>query len=509
MFDKIIDRQNMLAAWHKVNANAGGPGGDGTTLGTFEIGLAKRLDALIEDLREGQYWPRPVRYVEIPKRRGGLRRLSIPSVIDRVAQTAAALVLTPHLDAEFEESSFGYRPGRSVAQAARRVATLRREGYVWTVDGDIEAFFDNVPHDRLLARLSRSVKCPYTVDLVSRWLEAYGESGRGLPQGSPISPLLANLHLDDVDERIEGRGVRLVRFADDFLLLCKTEAAADEGLTRMAELLREVGLQLNPEKTRIRRFEEATRFLGHLFVRGIAMKELWDEEDGLTAPLPPGKLGEAIAPEAEPDAVEPEGGDLATRLRWLYVATPGRVLAARGQTLSVLEGEDGPELAAVQPGWADAIEIGPGASIEDGAMRLAISTRTPVHFTSGDGALLATLEPAPADRASLHLDQARHVLDPALRAVLAARFVEGRIRNQRAVLRKLNQRRKDEPVALAAHQIGRLTHAARRAASAAEAMAVEAQAGALYWPALGRCFGRGFGQADSCRRSSRGCGHGG
>ena len=244
MYNAIIAKENLRAAWEKVKRNAGGPGGDGTTLAEFETALDQRLDALRDQLKDGYYWPRPVRYLEIPKKRGGIRRLSIPSVVDRVAQTATALVLTPVLDAEFEDSSFAYRPGRSVAQAARRVALLRRQGYVWTVDGDIEAFFDTVPHDRLLSRLSRSVSCEHTIDLVSRWLEAYGEAGRGLPQGGPISPLLANLHLDNIDEQIETGGVRLVRFADDFLLLCRSEAAAEQGLAKMTTLLAAAGLRL-------------------------------------------------------------------------------------------------------------------------------------------------------------------------------------------------------------------------------------------------------------------------
>ncbi len=489
MFERIIASATLRAAWEKVKSNAGGPGGDGMTLSDFESGLDARLAALAERLAEGDYWPRPVRVVEIPKKRGGLRTLSIPSVVDRVAQTAAALVLTPALDEEFADSSFGFRPGRSVAAAARRVAALRREGYVWTVDGDIDDFFDEVPHGPLLARLARSVRCERTVDLVSRWLEAYGENGRGLPQGGPISPLLANLHLDDLDEQIEGGGVRLVRFADDFLLLCRSEAAAKGGLAKMTALLAGVGLRLNPERTRIRSFEESTRFLGHLFVRGLAMKELLDEEDGLLAPPPPGKIGVALAPEDGPGEA---GEDLSARLRWLSVLTPGRVLTARNRAFSIRDEAEGAELAAVPPGWADAIEIGPAAMVEDDALRLAIATRTPIMFTGGDGALLATLDPAPADRAALHLAQARHALDPALRAALAGRFVEGRVRNQRGALRKLNLRRKDEAVAQAAHAIGRLARRARMATGAEEAMAVEAQAGALYWPALGACLMRGM-----------------
>ena len=178
------------------------------TLGAFEIGLDDRLAALSKDLMDGAYWPKPTRMVAIPKRGGGLRHLIIPSIVDRVAQTAAAAVLTPILDEEFSDASFGYRPGRSVQQAVRRVALLRREGYRWIVDGDIDDFFDSVPHDRLLAKLERSVADERVVG--SDLALAGGVLGDrpGSAAGAPISPLLANLFLDDVDDAIQTKGVR-------------------------------------------------------------------------------------------------------------------------------------------------------------------------------------------------------------------------------------------------------------------------------------------------------------
>jgi len=485
LFARIIAPDTLRRGWDRVKANAGGPGGDGMTLGTFEIGLENRLHGLHLALLEGDYWPAPVRIAEIPKRRGGIRTLRIPSVADRVVQSAAALILTPILDEEFEDSSFAYRPGRSVQQAVARVAALRREGYVWTVDGDIEDFFDSVRHDRLLARLESATGCEQTTDLVERWLEAYCEHGTGLPQGAPISPLLANLYLDDIDERIARGGVRLVRFADDFLLLCRSEMAAKGARARMAELLEGAGLRLHPGKARIVPFEQATRFLGHLFLRGLAMREEHDEEDGLTEPPPPGRLGRRIA---EPEAEADDG--LSARVRWLHIHEPGRVVARRNMGLSIRDGRDGPELAAVQPDWADAVELGAAVQIEDDALRLLMADRIPVSFLAGDGSLLATMDPAPAERAALHLDQARHVLDPALRTALACRFVAGRIWNQRALLKRLNRRLKKETTDKAAHDIGRLARLALVQPSPEEAMGVEGRATALYWPALGACLNR-------------------
>lgn len=482
LYDDIVSIDQLRRGWRRVLANDGAPGGDRVTVDAFAVEVESKLDALHQSLVRGDYWPSPVRVAEIPKKRGGLRTLRIPSVRDRVAQTAASMVLTPLLDSEFEDASFGYRPGRSVRQAVRRVAALRRAGYVWTVDGDIKTFFDEVPHKPLLDRLERAIGCARTVDLVERWLDAYCDSERGLPQGMPLSPVLANLHLDAIDEKIERGGVRLVRFADDFLLLCRSEAVAREALARMVALLREAGLRINPEKTAIRRFEEATRFLGRLFVRGLVLE---DVDDGIATS---NDAPAAQPDDAEDDSTEPPGdesSDHAPRLRWLYVHEPGRVVAPRGHGFSVREGEDGPEVAAIQPGWADGIEIGPAARIDDEALRLAMAARTAVVFTSSDGGMLAAVEPAPAERAALHLDQARIVLDSERRTDFARRIVAGRLRNQRVLLKRLNRKKKIEAVDRAAHEIGRLAKLARIQQTTDEAMGVEGRGARLYWPALG------------------------
>lgn len=498
MFQHIADPENLKTAWDKVKANAGGPGGDGVTLSDFAADEKENLSRLRDLLLDGDYWPLSLRIVEIPKKRGGLRVLRIPAIIDRVAQTATAMVLTPILDAEFEDSSFAYRPGRSVDQAARRVASLRRAGFTWTVEGDIDEYFDSIPHDILMTRFSASVSCVLTQDLISRWLEAYAPEGTGLPQGSPISPLLANLYLDHIDERIESAGVRLVRFADDFLLLCRSEMAASEARAEMIDLLAHHGLRLNPETVRIRSWDQSVRFLGHLFVRSIAVRELLDEEDGLLSPPTPAQIGTALGEMQEEAGVadatddRASGAELTNRTRWIYLTEPGRSLQVRNRSFTINDGEDGPELAAVPMNWPEGIEVGAATMVDTDALRLAMARRIPVNFVAGDGRFLASLDHAPAERAALHLEQARHVLDPALRLDLARLFVAGRLRNQRAVLRKLNLRRKVPEVAEAAHRIGRLARKAMIQKSPSEAMGVEGEAAAIYWPALGRCFAHGM-----------------
>lgn len=496
LFEAISRLDTLEAAWEKVRANAGGAGGDRVTVEEFSIDVPTRLVRLQLALRHGTYRPGPLRRVEVPKDSGGVRVLSIPTIADRVVQTAAALVLGPRLDAEMAESSFGYRPGRSVAMAVARVADLRRAGYGWVVDGDIERYFDRVPHDRLLARLERSVAEPAVLDLVALWLDAFsgpeGGWGLGLPQGSPIAPLLANLYLDDVDERIAGRGVRLVRFADDFLLMCRSEAAAGNARDRMAALLAEHGLRLNPDKTRVVPFEQGFRFLGHLFVRSLVVKEIdtGDEPAAPDALRPDAARLLAAHPDPAEEGADDDDGGRAPGLRVLYVTEPGRRLDLRNQAFTVTE--EGAELIAIPPQRLDRVELGPASDAEPRALRHALAHGVRVAFVDGNGDAVGTLEPALSARAGLHLAQARCALDPALRLDLARRIVGGRLANQRALLARLNRRRKRDDVA---DTVRALTAALRRlplAADVAELMGHEGAAAALYWPALGRCLDHGW-----------------
>lgn len=370
-FARMIRLDRLEAAWERVRANHGAPGGDHMTVEEFEIDLPTRLMRLRLALLHGAYRPERVRRVLVPKDDGGLRPLAIPSVVDRVAQTAVAMVLTPLLDPDMHDDSFAYRPGRSVAMAVARVARYRRQGYGWVVDGDIERYFERVPHDRLMERLARDIRETALLDLIELWLESFSEAGPGgggigLPQGGPLSPLLANLYLDDIDARIAGRGVRLVRFADDFLLMCRGETAAEGARDRMAALLAEHGLRLHPEKTRIVPFERGFHFLGHLFVRSMVVRPV---DDGETADLTPDEAmilaRHPAAPRQEPE--EAEGGDSDDRapgLRVLYVTTAGRALTRARRR------------RPIGPPWARVWSMG-GNSPTDAVARRPIRSTSP------------------------------------------------------------------------------------------------------------------------------------
>ena len=220
--EEVLSRENMLAAHTRVLQNGGGPGIDGLTVDDLWDMAVDQWEAIREKLLSGTYQPSPVRKVEIPKPGGGKRMLGIPTVLDRLIQQALLQVLSPLYDPTFSDASFGFRPGRSAHQALDRAKEHVAAGYCWVVDMDLEKFFDRVNHDILMSRIARRVKDKRILKLIRVFLQAGIMEGgvtsprsEGTPQGGPISPLLSNILLDDLDKELERRGHRFVRYADD------------------------------------------------------------------------------------------------------------------------------------------------------------------------------------------------------------------------------------------------------------------------------------------------------
>jgi RNA-directed DNA polymerase len=278
LIDKVHARRNLNAAWEKVRGNRGAAGVDGVSIRKFARHRDSNLEQLHEWLATDCYRPLAVRRVWIPKPGTDQQRpLGIPAVKDRVVQTALRNVLEPIFESVFSDTSYGFRHGRSCKDALRRVDTLLKQGYTWVVDADIEGYFDAIDHDLLMSDVEQYIADGRVLRLLKQYLTQNVMDGlknwtptSGTPQGAVISPLLANLYLHRVDERLAREGLELVRYADDLVILCRTEAQARQALDVLREELAARKLTLHPEKTRLVNAElpGGFDFLGYHFERG-------------------------------------------------------------------------------------------------------------------------------------------------------------------------------------------------------------------------------------------------
>ena len=275
LWETVFCRSNVLRALQRVERNRGAPGVDGMTVTELRPWLRQHWKEVRHALDAGTYRPSPVRRVTIPKPDGGERELGVPTALDRLIQQAIAQALTPIFDPAFSPHSYGFRPGRSAHQAVRAARAFVVEGYTWVVDVDLERFFDRVQHDVLMARVARRVDDPRVLRLIRRYLDAgvmvagvKQASVEGTPQGSPLSPLLANIMLDDLDHELERRGHRFVRYADDVRVHVKTERAGQRVLTGITEFLqRRLKLRVNEGKSSVRHATQALVLGFGFFIR--------------------------------------------------------------------------------------------------------------------------------------------------------------------------------------------------------------------------------------------------
>ena len=274
VWEAVFSKENMQTALKRVESNKGAAGVDGMEVSELRGYLKEHWLEVREALERGTYRPSPVRRVEIPKPDGGVRELGIPTVLDRFIQQAIAQVLTPMFEEVFSPHSYGFRPGRSAHQAVQQAQAYIAEGNEWVVDIDIEKFFDRVNHDMLMARVARMVKDKRVLKLVRAYLNSgvmingvVMETEEGTPQGGPLSPLLSNIMLDDLDKELEKRGHKFVRYADDCNIYVKTQRAGERVLEGVKQFLeKKLKLKVNPKKSKVEKAMKA-KFLGFSFFK--------------------------------------------------------------------------------------------------------------------------------------------------------------------------------------------------------------------------------------------------
>lgn len=526
LFDQITAMSTLLRAFDRVEENHGGPGVDGETVEDFGTQLESRLLALRQSLRSGSYRPAPLLHTRMAKAEGGIRILRIPCVRDRVAQTAAALVLTRVLDPEFEDVSYGYREGRSVDQAVRRIMQLRDRGFRWVVDADIERYFDEIPSDKLLERLARHVDEEEVLALVRQWLTAEVRDGaggyrmaKGVAQGSPLSPLLANLYLDRLDEAHLRAGQKLVRFADDFVILCKTRPDAEQALDLAEAELRKMQLALNPTKTRITHFDHGFKYLGTIFLRSLVMRARYREPDPLWGPASASAESEAPAApvpieqtaladamrgalerlpkdrirerwealregEAEAD-LPPCASGHDPLLRTLYIMEQGAELGKEYERFIVRKKDTAPiEVPAIK---VDQILIFGNVRITTPAMQFCLIEDIPIVLLSSRGQYYGVVESAKSDQVTLHARQFARVADPNFALGFSRGVVRGKLVNARTLLLRQGRRTEDPDIQAAASEIEGLIGRIAEGSTLDELRGLEGAGAARYfsvWPKL-------------------------
>ena len=275
LMEEVCQRDNLWKALKRVQANKGAPGVDGMTVRQLPKYLKRHWPKIREQLLAGTYRPQPVKRVEIPKPDGGVRKLGIPTALDRFIQQAVLQVLQERWDRTFSEQSYGFRPGRSAHQAVKQARAFMAEGYRWVVDLDLEKFFDRVNHDMLMGRLAKRVEDKCMLKLIRAFLNAgimenglVSPSEEGTPQGGPLSPLLSNLMLDDLDKELERRGLRFVRYADDCNIYVRSRRAGERVMQSITRFITDkLRLKVNESKSAVARPTER-KFLGFSFTSG-------------------------------------------------------------------------------------------------------------------------------------------------------------------------------------------------------------------------------------------------
>jgi CRISPR-associated protein Cas1 len=470
---KIYDWKNLLNAWEKVEENEGCAGIDGITIDKFDLDLSNNLTSIQNELMNQSYKPDPLLRFYVEKDNAEKRPLSVPTVRDRVAQTAVTLILNPIFEQEFEDISFAYRLNKSRHNAISKITEWRDKGYVWVIDADIKSYFDEVNHDILIKRVRELVSDEYVIQLIVLWITSpiYDKDGvilppKGLPQGAVISPLLANLYLDRFDEAMEKSRYKLVRYADDFLVLCESKHLAEQALEIVRNILSDLGLMLNKEKTKIVSFDDGFEYLGAIFARSLVT--IPEPEYGKVKPPITGiseakklysttkgtPLGKALIDsfresnlQAMDCNIEPKETPINTELdveasslafmRTLYIQSQGSILRRQNERFVVSKDEE--VISEVHIMKVEQIIIFGNCAITTPAMTTCLQENIPITFLSSNGKYYGRLESTNNTNIVLQQLQFERANDENFCLKISKGFVKGKLNNMRIFLQRRNR----------------------------------------------------------------------
>lgn len=526
--DRFLNLDNFWQAWEEIEDNDGCSGVDGETILQFSRYEAQALQQLYKAIAKGQYRPLPLRQLFIPKAKGGWRELGVPTIRDRIVQQALLQVLHPLMEQEFAPSSFAYRPGRSHLMAVEAVARWHDRGYEWVLDADIVKYFDRIAHARLLAEVQERINQPWLLALIEAWVKAgkLTKAGlvlpqRGVPQGAVISPLLSNIYLDDFDELLQQQGLKLVRYADDFVVMTRTRQQAIEAREDVAEWLESMGLELHPEKTRITNFDKGFRFLGHTFAKdlivpvqkthrrlGAATRNPTSDLRLIhTAPLTqPTTMqlalvealkteGKPIPPplfvvlgykvrEKVPVAIESEEIVWRNGMSSLYVVQQGTILA-KEQGRFILKPPKEEELE-VPIREVERILVFGNVQLSTAVISTCLNLHIPVVFLSQLGEYKGHLWSAETADFNAELAQFQKLNDETFQLRMAKAIVWGKLMNSKQLLIRLNRKRELAEVAQAIEGIIEDINALEKVENLNVLRGYEGIAAARYFPAFGQ-----------------------
>jgi len=459
IIEETLADATLLLAWSRVHQRGGAAGSDGVKTEDFAKNAIDKLVELARSVREGRYVPSPILRVWMERPGKSPRGLGIPTVRDRILQTALSRVLTPLFEKHFEDCSYAYRPAHSLQMALSRIIEFRDQGYHWVVDADIQHFFDEIPHKNLLQKVESVTQDPASTRLLSSWIRCPVRDGdkvqipdRGIPQGSPVSPLLANLYLGDLDQRLLAEGYRVIRFADDFIVLCKNRPEAERALHLSEDVLNVLSLKIQPEKTRITSFEQGFRFLGTDFIGDDCHSDTVNLDGikpdhsvlstGKNVPDEPGTDDALEIPERDPDGSEEELFETSSReplRRTLYVIEQGAFLGIRNNRIVIRH--EGREIRSIPVHHVDQIVLQGNQILSSALARECRITNADIFFSTIPGNCdlkLDDLSGRQIDLLSAQVD----ALEKPEKSLEAARSIVGaKISNSREILRQFNLRR--------------------------------------------------------------------